>query len=214
MDDAQQVWQARMDRTDRMKTTGLARGSRDMYGQLLILIEGRIEEIVRTVVQEMQTREEIRHYLKVPERSREERIGNVIRDMCERLGYWLNRENPDSSLSAHYSRLGAQRCREGIPLEEVVLVILFIKRGIWDELKNKLVLDNSFTLNHLRDLENNYHLFLDRMVKSIIRGYVDELQKEWGEGGSGKVLAGGKKKCKEEAKRIPKPRKAAKEEKS
>jgi len=163
-------------------------------------------------VDQMQEKEEIRHYRKVSARSREERIGNVIRDMCERLGYWLNREAPGRSLSSHYSRLGAQRFREGIPLDELVLMFLLIKRGIWDELRHKLVVDNSFTLTHLRELENNYHLFFDRMIQSVITGYQNALMKNTGDGGSGKVPAGKKDDCKEGRK--PRRRTTAKEDKT
>jgi hypothetical protein len=166
-----------------------------MYGQLLILIENRVDEIAKKLVAEMQDKEEIRHYRKVSPRSREERIGNVIRDMCERLGYWLNREAPGRSLSAHYSRLGAHRFREGIPLDELVLMFLLIKRGIWDELRHKLVVDNSFTLTRLRELENNYHLFFDRIIQSVIVGYQNAFAKKSGNGGSGKVPAGKKDDC-------------------
>jgi hypothetical protein len=166
-----------------------------MYEQLLILMEHRIDEIAGKLSREMQDREEVRHYRKFTGRSREERIGNVIRDMCERLGCWLNKEAPSSSLSGHYSRLGAQRSREGIPLDEVVLVFLLIKRRIWDELKHKLVVDNSFTLGHLRDLENNYHLFFDRMIQSVITGYLGELKKGPGDGAARKKESAGRKKA-------------------
>jgi hypothetical protein len=181
-----------------------------MYGQLLILIENRIDEIAGKLSQEMQDREEIRHYLKISERSRIERIGNVIRDMCERLGYWINRESPVRSLESHYSRLGAQRCREGIPLEEVVLLFLLIKRGIWDELRHKLVVDNSFTLNSLRDMENNYHLFFDRMIGSFIAGFQEEFVKTLKSGVKG--TAGKKGSPREKGK--PRASQKAKEERS
>lgn len=183
-----------------------------MYGQLLVLIENKVDGIARKLVDEMQEREEIRHYRKVSRRSREERIGNVIRDMCERLGYWLNRAAPGRSLADHYSRLGAQRFREGIPLDELVLMFLLIKRGIWDELRHKLVVDNSFTLNHMRELENNYHLFFDRIIQSVITGFQRELKNNIGKGGDGEVAAAGK----DDSKAGKKPRRAttAKEDKT
>jgi hypothetical protein len=174
-----------------------ARGRRIMYEELLILIENRVDEIAKKLVAEMQEKEEVIHYRKVSTRTREERIGNVIRDMCERLGYWLNREAPGRSLSSHYSRLGAQRFREGIPLDELVLMFLLIKRGIWDELRHKLLIDNSFTLTHLRELENNYHLFFDRIIQAVITGYQNGLMKKTGDGGFAKVTAGNKDDCSE-----------------
>jgi len=184
-----------------------------MYGQLLILIENRTDDIARKLVQEMQVKREIRHYLRVPEKVREERFSNVIRDMCDRLGLWLNRETPRTSLSAHYSRLGAKRCREGIPLDEVVLVFMLVKRGIWDELKHKLVVDNSFTLGHLRELENNYHLFFDRMIQSVITGYVSELGKP-GDGGAARGPACRRTSCRAGIKGIRGTSQTAKEEKA
>jgi hypothetical protein len=182
-----------------------------MYGQLLILIENRTEAIARRLAGQMQEREEVRHYREVSSRVREERIGNVIRDMCGRLGHWLNRESPKSSLAAHYSRLGAQRCKEGIPLDEAVLMILYIKRAIWEELKHKLVVDNSFTLGHLRELEDNYHLFLDRVIQSIITGYQAEFARKPGNGKTGTSPAGARAACKNGGKGKPTASRTAKE---
>lgn len=183
-----------------------------MYGQLLVLIENRTDEIARKLVQEIQEKEELRHYRVRSPRTLEERIGNVIKDMCDRLGNWLNRESPRIPLASHYSRLGAQRFREGAPLDESVLVFLLIKRRIWDELRSRIVVDNSFTLSHLRELEENYHLFFDRMIQAVITGFLAESGHEPGNGGSGKVRAGRKVTCRSAGKGKPKASQSAKED--
>jgi hypothetical protein len=99
----------------------------------------------------------------------------VIRNVYQRLGNWLNKNKPKNTLFAYYSDLGAQRCREGIPLDEVVMVFLLIKRGIWDVIKAQISVDSGFDLNQLMEINFYVNLFFDRIIHSIVAGYQKEL---------------------------------------
>ena len=148
-----------------------------MYDRFMTLIENHAEKIMKTVDQEVLKRDETRHYWDLSEDVREERIAQVIKNVHVRLGNWLNKNKPKNTLFAYYSDLGAARCREGLPLDEVVMVFQLIKRAIWHELRDQITVESGFTLNQLLEINYYGNLFFDRMVHAVVTGYQDELWK-------------------------------------
>ncbi|MGO9145629.1 MAG: hypothetical protein ACLQDF_04605 [Desulfomonilia bacterium] len=146
-----------------------------MYERFMDLIEKNAEKITNKLLQDIRKREETRHYREISEDVTSERISQVIRNVYQRLGNWLNKNKPKNTLFAYYSDLGAQRCREGIPLDEVVMVFLLIKRGIWDVIKDQISVDSGFDLNQLMEINFYVNLFFDRIIHSIVAGYQGEL---------------------------------------
>jgi len=106
-----------------------------------------------------------------------QRIAQVIRTVYERLGNWLNKNKPKNTLFAYYSDLGAQRCREGIPLDEVIMVLMLIKREIWHTIRDQISVDSGFTLNLFMEINFYVNLFFDRIIHSTVTGYQNELGK-------------------------------------
>jgi len=145
-----------------------------MYDQFMQLIEANADAITSNVLLEVRKRSEVRHYLEIPEEIARERISQVIRNVYERLGSWLNKNRPKNVLFAYYSTLGAERCREGIPLEEVVMLIMLIKREIWYVINDRVATGSGFTL---KDINYYGNLFFDRIIHSIVTGYQSELGK-------------------------------------
>ena len=148
-----------------------------MYERFMTLIENHAEKITKNVVQEVQKREETRHYWEISEDVTEERIAQVIRNVHLRLGNWLNKNKPKNTLFAYYSDLGAHRCREGLPLDEVVMVFQLIKRAIWHELRDQIAVDSGFTLNQFMEINYYVNLFFDRIIYALVTGYQEELGK-------------------------------------
>jgi hypothetical protein len=156
-----------------------------MYEQLMELIEANADAITANVLMEAQKRSEVRHYREIPEDIARERISQVIRNVYERLGSWLNKNKPKDVLFAYYSTLGAGRCREGIPLEEVIMLIMLIKREIWYVINDRVTTGSGFTL---KDVNYYGNLFFDRIIHSVINGYQAELGKVCREQGDSKDL--------------------------
>jgi hypothetical protein len=159
-----------------------------MYEQFMTLIESHAEKITKKVFQEVQTREETRHYRELSEDVTEDRIAQVIRNVHLRLGNWLNKNKPKNTLFAYYSDLGAHRCKEGIPLDEVVMVFMLIKRVIWHELRDQLTVDSGFTLNQFMEINYYVTLFFDRIIHALVTGYQEELGKTVKNAGKEKQL--------------------------
>jgi len=147
-----------------------------MYERFMTLIEKNADKIMKDVIREVEKREETRHYWEISEALTEDRVAQVIRNVHVRLGSWLNKNKPKNTLFAYYSDLGAHRCREGIPLDEVVMVFQLIKRAIWHELREQIAVDNGFNLNQFMEINYYVNLFFDRIIHALVNGYQEELK--------------------------------------
>jgi hypothetical protein len=150
------------------------------------LIENNAGTITENILLEVQKHDEVKHYQELPEGVARERINQVIRNVYERLGNWLSKNKSKDTLFAYYFHLGAERCREGIPLEEVVMLFMLIKREIWYVIGDGIAVGSGFPLKEINYYGN---LFFDRIVHSTIAGYQAELGKVC-ETGSDKDLVG------------------------
>jgi hypothetical protein len=156
-----------------------------MYERFMELIENNAEKITSNILMEIQKRDGVEHYREIPEDIARERISQVIRNVYERLGNWLNKNKPKNTLFAYYSNLGAERCREGIPLEEVIMLLMLIKREIWQVIGDQIAVGSGFPLKEINLYGN---LFFDRIIHSTITGYQAELGKICENTGSDKAL--------------------------
>ncbi len=159
-----------------------------MYQGFMNLIEKHAEKITKEVVKDVQTREETRHYWEISKDVTEDRIAQVVRNVYLRLGNWLSKDKPKNTLFAYYSDLGANRCKEGFPLDEVVMVFQLIKRAIWHELRDQIAVDSGFTLNQFMEINYYVNLFFDRIIHALVTGYQEELGKTVTNAGKEKLL--------------------------
>jgi hypothetical protein len=161
-----------------------------MYQRFMTLIENNADKIKKNVIQEVLKRDETRHYWELSDDAREERIGRVIKNVHVRLGDWLNKNKPKNTLFAYYYNLGATRCKEGMPLDEVVMVFQLIKRTIWHELRDQIVVDSGFTMNQFMEINYYVNLFFDRIIHATVTGYQDEIREIVENTGKGDQLLG------------------------
>lgn len=145
-----------------------------MYKQFMKLVESNAEELTKNILSEVRKKDEFRHYRGISEDVFFERISQVIRNVYERLGNWLDKNKTKNTLFAYYSDLGGQRFREGIPLDEVIQLFLMIKMEIWHMFREQVVL-SEIDLKRLMEIDFYVNLFFDRIVTSTITGYQAEL---------------------------------------
>ncbi len=160
-----------------------------MYKKFMELIEINSEDLARNILREISDIKEFRQYRGIPEDVLLERIYQVMRNVHERLGNWLDKNKSKNTLFAYYSDLGAQRMREGIPLDEVIKLYLLIKREIWHMFREQLTVNDESELKRLMEIDFYVNLFFDRIVTSIISGYQAELGKIWEKTGLDNPLA-------------------------
>jgi len=148
-----------------------------MYERFMNLIEKHRDQITKNIMKQLEERDELKHYREISEDVAEDHISQVVRNVYVRLGNWLDKNKPKDTLFAYYSNLGEQRCKEGIPLDEGVILLLMIKREIWNCIRDEVVGFSGFTLTQLLEINFYVNLFFDRIIYSSIKGYQNELGK-------------------------------------
>ncbi len=98
-----------------------------IYSRLIKLIEDNANELTDRVYRDILTQEETKSYRTLPE--------NVVRDrifdVYSRLDSWLVKEKHTGEVQRSYTDLGRKRFKEGIPLHEVIMALMLIKRHLW-----------------------------------------------------------------------------------
>jgi hypothetical protein len=140
------------------------------------LIEKHADTLTKDLVQEFRTRKETMHYRDLPDEVLYTRVHKVLFNVYTRLENWLSKTKPKDTLFAYYRGLGRERRQEDIPLEEVVMVLMLIKRRIWKFIVESKTFASGYEQQDLFDLNYNVGLFFDRIVLAIITGYQEEMR--------------------------------------
>jgi hypothetical protein len=144
-----------------------------MYSKLVELIQSHSEELSQRVLKEMLSRKETESYNKLHRKEVYRRIYEVYNG----LGSWLSKDTPRDDLKEHYTRLGKRRFNEGIPLKEVVMALLLIKRYLWLYILETYLFKSTFEIYQSLEMNNRVVLFFDRAIYFSSMGF-EEAQKE------------------------------------
>lgn len=141
-----------------------------MVNRLIDRIEEQWELIAQEVVAQARKDGDAGYYRTLSEAHIRERAADLVRN----LSRWLESEN-DEELRLRYELLGAQRCREDVPLQDVLYKIFLIKRKI-----RTFAMFNNDQTSHLalhQELEllrRMGHCF-DLVACHVAKGYSDQL---------------------------------------
>lgn len=135
------------------------------------LMDQNAETLIQDLMQEFRARKETDHYRALPDDVLHERVAKVLHNVTGRLSNWLSKNKPKDTLFAYYRELGRERYREGIPLEEVIMVLMLIKRRIWKFITGQGAFVSGYQLDQLFELNYAVGLFFDRVVLATITGY-------------------------------------------
>jgi len=146
-----------------------------IYLKLVKLIEDNAEDLSKRLMKDLLSREETKGYRTLSEDLVQERV----RDVYSKLGSWLSAEKHASGeIRKVYTELGKKRFREGIPLHEVLLAFMLIKRHLWLYVREKQFFDSAYELYQALELNNRVVLFFDRVIYFVTMGYEEELLKK------------------------------------
>lgn len=146
-----------------------------MISQKLIeLIEKNADELTKRLMKDLLTREETKHYRELPE----DRVYERVHDVYSRLDSWLGGDKAKTNIRKYYTELGAQRYREGIPIHEVMMAFMLIKRHLWLYVVENQIIDSVYELQRVLELNNRVVLFFDRVIFFVAIGYEDERAKQ------------------------------------
>jgi hypothetical protein len=131
--------------------------------------------LTRELVTGIREMPEARHYRNIVDDTLYDRVHHVLYHVYKRLPYWLHHNTSKNTVFSFYSELGRQRYGENIPLQEMIQVLFFIKRGIYRCISERRTLDNGFTLDHIAEFFSLVNLFFDRMAQAVISGYLEAM---------------------------------------
>jgi hypothetical protein len=154
----------------------------DYYFNLLKLIEDNADDLTRQMCKDLASREETKGYRILSD----DKLYERVHDVYSKLGSWLGTDkHTTGEVKRIYTELGKKRYREGIPLHEVVLAFMLIKRHLWlyvqEQVKKQQLFDSTHELYQALELNNKVVLFFDRVIYLVTMGYEEELRKEKGE---------------------------------
>jgi len=144
-----------------------------MYSKLVELIQDHAEELSQRVLKDMLSRKETRSYNNLHKKEVYRRVFEVY----SKLGSWLSKDTPRDDLKEHYGRLGRRRFKEGIPLNEVVMALLLIKRYLWLYILETYLFKSAFDIYQSVELNNRVVLFFDRAIYFTTMGYQEAVEK-------------------------------------
>ncbi|HPC47254.1 MAG TPA: hypothetical protein PLW83_04360 [Deltaproteobacteria bacterium] len=144
------------------------------YFQLLDLIRNNANELARRASKEILTRDETKGYRKLGQ----DVLYDRVYDVYSTLGGWLGQDDHTvSEIRKVYTELGRKRFREGIPLNEVVLAFMLVKRVLWDFIQERQFFETTFEMGQALELNNRVVFFFDRVIYFVTMGYEEELRK-------------------------------------
>ena len=148
-----------------------------IYQKLVDVIEENADKLAKRLVKDLLGREETKGYRILSD----EKLYTRVRDVYSNLGSWLDPEKHTSGeIKKVYTELGKKRYREGIPLNEVILAFMLVKRHLWLYVRETQFFDTAFEIYQALELNNKVVQFFDRVVYFVTMGYEEELRKAKG----------------------------------
>ncbi|MCK9230442.1 MAG: hypothetical protein M0Q23_05815 [Syntrophales bacterium] len=140
---------------------------------MIDFIEQSGEELAKRLVEDLLTREETKHLRNL----RQTRIYGQIYDVYGMLSSWLGGGKTKGKIVEHYVETGREKYNEGIPLSEVIMMLMLIKRHLWLFLIEKKFFAEYQGAEKVLEVNNRVVFFFDRIIWCVSVGYERE-QKE------------------------------------
>jgi len=116
----------------------------------------------------------------------EEELRRRFFDLYRHLGRWIS-EKGEGEIEATYGEMGRRRCREGVPLHELVYALILVKQLLWDYIQKNIVPESEGNLYGEELVNVMVGTFFDRALYHAVRGY----EEAWAMDASLRLLAGG-----------------------
>lgn len=144
-----------------------------IYLKIMEILKSDAEQLSRRVVNDLLERGETEYHKKYSE----DLIYERVYDVYSTLSYWLDRARPKEEIYRHFREIGKKRFDDGIPLHEVIMFLMLIKRHLWLYLLEKHFFESSYELMKSLEMNNRVVLFFDRAILAASMGYEEELMK-------------------------------------
>jgi hypothetical protein len=144
---------------------------------LVELIQNHAPQITQDVVDDVTSNPQTHGFHKVPRLELEARIFEI----CHRLGNWIGADSKEA-VQTEFEEWGSRRFGQGIPLSEIVYVVILLKRHLRRYIRDHGVIESAFPridgdyvlpmhLISVQDLEAMVSEFFDRAIYHLARGF-------------------------------------------
>jgi hypothetical protein len=137
--------------------------------RLIKIIENHAEELTRGAVKKLQSSPHTRSYHALSPDELNQRLFEIYHD----LGRCLFR-NTDHEIQVRYDELGKRRCKEGIPLAEVLWALVLTKDHLRECIGNSMSADSALELHREQEIYRLIGRFFDRAVCYTAEAYERE----------------------------------------
>ena len=140
---------------------------------LMKQIETHAEQLTERVIQAVRTNPRTKFLRDLSE----EELRRRFFDLFQNLGRWLSEKGEDE-IEATYGEIGRRRCREGVPLNELVYALILVKQHLWDYIEKNVVPASEGNLYGEELVAQMMARFFDRAVYHTVKGYEEVWAKE------------------------------------
>ena len=134
--------------------------------KLVRLIETHSEALVAGLLVKVQTSELTRSYQNVPPEDLKARVG----DIYSHLGEWLLGKS-SFDIEQRYEEIGARRVHQGVPVSELIWVIILTKENLWEFLQKESVPERPIEAFGELEMLQLLDQFFDRAMYYASVGY-------------------------------------------
>lgn len=134
--------------------------------RLVKLIETRADEIAKTWYTDILESNYVPGIKNITDRE----ALDIALNVYQRLGYWLL-PTSDHKVRETYLKFGADMYDKGFRMEDVVMVLILIKRHLWLHLLEGGVMGRNLELYQALELNNQVVLYFDRAIYHALVGY-------------------------------------------
>jgi hypothetical protein len=131
------------------------------------LIETHSDPLARGLLDRIENSERCREFVqKVPPNDLKERVYEIY----HHLGQWLLKKT-ERDIEQRYIAIGEHRAAQGVPLSELMFVIVATKEHLWEYVTRESMLDRPVELFQELELFQLVEQFFDRAVYFAAIGY-------------------------------------------
>jgi hypothetical protein len=141
--------------------------------RLVRLIETHSDALASGLLKKVQSSELTRSYRNVPPEELEQRVYEIYRH----LGDWLLGKSA-FDIEQRYQEIGTRRAHQGVPMSELIWVIILTKENLWEFLKKENIMERPVEVFGELEMMQLLDQFFDRAIYYASVGYERALAHE------------------------------------
>ena len=134
--------------------------------KLVRLIETNSAALAAGLLSKVRSSELTRSYQNVPSADLKDRVG----DIYSHLGEWLLGKS-SFDIEQRYQEIGAQRVHQGVPVSELIWVIILTKENLWEFLQKESIPERPIEAFGELEMLQLLDQFFDRAIYYASVGY-------------------------------------------